>query len=397
MPIYPASHHSSENVLRDVHDSLTQTLRTTATAIIAPGLDVDISHTDDSIRLGNGTNFLTSSTVSGKIGLDVNIINSVDISGSVVGLDSATLAALENINVTVTSIGEVEIKNDAGSPVPISVLTLPLPTGAATEITLNSILTELQQKTEPNDSQTVNANNLDIRDLTFSNDKVDVTGSVVSLDSTSLAALENINVTVTNEIEVKNDIGNPVPISAASLPLPTGAATESTLSLINSKLVNGNDIGDVTINNGPGASSVNIQDGGNSITVDAIDLDIRDLSHLQDSVKIGDGVDFVAITNNGDMTTADISNNGGLHIALNIGTVAVELKVGSSALNNRKSATLFNNSNSIIYWGYTNTVTTTSGTPIFKNQFVEWAAGQNTSIWLIAGTATNDTRITENA
>ena len=50
--------------------------------------------------------------------------------------------------------------------------------------------------------------------------------------------------------------------------LPTGASTEVTLSTINTKLVSGNDIGDVTINNAAGASSVNIQDGGNSITVD---------------------------------------------------------------------------------------------------------------------------------
>lgn len=52
------------------------------------------------------------------------------------------------------------------------------------------------------------------------------------------------------------------PISAASLPLPTGAATAAL------QTQPGVDIGDVTINNGAGVASVNIQDGGNSITVD---------------------------------------------------------------------------------------------------------------------------------
>lgn len=52
------------------------------------------------------------------------------------------------------------------------------------------------------------------------------------------------------------------PISATSLPLPTGAATAAL------QTQPGVDIGDVTINNGAGASAVNIQDGGNSITVD---------------------------------------------------------------------------------------------------------------------------------
>ncbi|WP_460904783.1 hypothetical protein, partial [Staphylococcus aureus] len=45
-------------------------------------------------------------------------------------------------------------------------------------------------------------------------------------------------------------------------------ATQTTLAAINTKLVSGTDIGDVTINNASGASAVNIQDGGNSITVD---------------------------------------------------------------------------------------------------------------------------------
>lgn len=45
-------------------------------------------------------------------------------------------------------------------------------------------------------------------------------------------------------------------------------ATQTTLAAINTKLISGTDIGDVTINNAAGASAVNIQDGGNSITVD---------------------------------------------------------------------------------------------------------------------------------
>src|SRR3990167_11287292 len=37
---------------------------------------------------------------------------------------------------------------------------------------------------------------------------------------------------------------------------------------MNAKFVTGTDIGDVTINNASGAAAVNIQDGGNTITVD---------------------------------------------------------------------------------------------------------------------------------
>jgi len=42
----------------------------------------------------------------------------------------------------------------------------------------------------------------------------------------------------------------------------------------------------VTVLNGPLGAAVNIQDGGNSITVDANDLDIRDLDFATDSVDV---------------------------------------------------------------------------------------------------------------
>ncbi len=58
------------------------------------------------------------------------------------------------------------------------------------------------------------------------------------------------------------------PISAVSLPLPTGAATAAL------QTQPGVDIGDVTVNNGVGASAVNVQDGGNSLTIDNAALSV---------------------------------------------------------------------------------------------------------------------------
>jgi hypothetical protein len=114
-------------------------------------------------------------------------------------------------------------------------------------------------------SVTVSATNLDIRDLTFAADKVDASGSTVELGATTLAALES-----------------------------------------------------VTVQNGAGGSAVNIQDGGNSITVDgsvtvsATDLDIRDLSHSQDSVKIGDGTDFLEVNADGSINVIPQADVGTL-------------------------------------------------------------------------------------
>jgi hypothetical protein len=107
-----------------------------------------------------------------------------------------------------------------------------------------------------NPSIVVTATDLDIRDLVFATDKVDASGSVVALDAPSLAALESI-----------------------------------------------------TVQNGAGAAAVNIQDGGNSITVDAADLDIRDLTHVSDSVKVGDGTDFLAVNADGSINATVSATN----------------------------------------------------------------------------------------
>lgn len=105
---------------------------------------------------------------------------------------------------------------------------------------------------------TVTATDLDIRNLT-STDVVTVTGGAGQ----------------TADVKVTLD-GESVPVTGtfwqATQPVSftgsTDVATQTTLSAINAKLVTGTDIGDVTINNAAGAAAVNIQDGGNTITVD---------------------------------------------------------------------------------------------------------------------------------
>lgn len=137
--------YDANQVLRSVFDVTKNTLRVSVidgSSGGGGGFEVIITHTDDSIRLGDGTNYFTSTTVGPKVGLDTAIINEVDIRDLVFATDSV---------------------NVSGSSVSVSSSTLP--TGAATEATLASILTEVQQN------------------LTFINDKVDVSGSSVSVSS----------------------------------------------------------------------------------------------------------------------------------------------------------------------------------------------------------------------
>lgn len=84
--------------------------------------------------------------------------------GGAVALDTATLAALEQITVTIAN------------PTDVSAL--------ATETTLAAVLTELGTRLGE--------------------------GGTVALDAASLAALETINVGAMPEVEVKNDAGNPL-------------------------------------------------------------------------------------------------------------------------------------------------------------------------------------------
>lgn len=94
-------------------------------------------------------------------------------------------------------------------------------------------------------------------------------------------------------------------------------------------------------------------------------------------------------------TVRDILNKTGDQGSLAVGVSAVEIKVGASRLAGRKSVTLYNNSNQTVFWGYTSGVTTSSGTPIEKSQFVTWEVGEDLAVFVIAATAGNNVRITE--
>lgn len=94
-------------------------------------------------------------------------------------------------------------------------------------------------------------------------------------------------------------------------------------------------------------------------------------------------------------SVADIINTSGVQGFLTVSTSAVEAIVSVSRLTNRKLLTIHNDGPTTIYWGYTNTVTTATGTPIFKNQLATWDIGDGLGVWLIAGTAGNTVRVTE--
>jgi hypothetical protein len=135
---------------------------------------------------------------------------------------------------------------------------------------------------------TVTATNLDIRDLTHVSDSVKVGDGT---DFLAIAADGSIAIT---------DNGGSLTVDATNLDIRDLVFATDKVDVSGSTLGanSGVDIGDVTINNAAGAAAVNIQDGGNSITVDgsvsitgsvtvtATDLDIRDITRATDSIQV---------------------------------------------------------------------------------------------------------------
>lgn len=155
-------------------------------------LNVNISAADgDNIAISDGTNTL-----------DVNPDGSINavVSGTVNAVGPLTNAELRASPIDVNT-GLVQPLTDAelrASAVPVSVASLPLPTGAATaanQVTANTTLSSIDSKlTAPinvvgpiTDAElraspvSVTATDLDIRNLTFGSDKVDVSGSTVNV------------------------------------------------------------------------------------------------------------------------------------------------------------------------------------------------------------------------
>lgn len=203
-------------------------------------------------------------------------------------------------------------------------------------------------------SITVDAVNLDIRNLVFADDKVDVSGSTVELGATTLAALESITVSGTVEL---------------------GATTLAALE------------------------SITVVDGGGSLTVDASDLDIRDLTHVSDSVKIGDGTDFLAIEANGSINVN--ANEAGYSswsvVAASVDTTAGGTQLAAAPLSNRLRIEIQNLGSNDIYIRQATGVTTANGLKIPKGSSYEQALDAGAAIWAIAASGTADIRVAQYA
>lgn len=179
-----------------------------------------------------------------------------------------------------------------------------------------------------------------------------------------------------------------------------------------------------------GSGNIGVTDAGGSLTVDAVNLDIRDLAYATDSVTayqgtspwvIGDGGASISVDDNG--STLSIDDGGGSitvdgTLAVTQGTspwvvsdaalavtaianAAETLDVASTAQNiivaplaNRKHLWIYNNDNQKMYIGATG-VTAANGFPISPASYVELRAGAAVDIEFVSAKLNHEIRTLE--
>jgi hypothetical protein len=235
-------------------------------------------------------------------------------------------------SVKVDTAGVLAIQDNGGS-ITVDAASLPLPTGAATETTLAAINTKTP-----------------------------------SLGQTTMASSSPVTIASNQTALPVTDNAGSLTVDAVSWPLPTGAATAAL------QTQPGVDIGDVTINNAAGASAVNIQDGGNSLTVDSPQLPAALVGGRLDG-NTGAWLGSTAPTV-GQKTMASsvpvvlASDQSALPVSIggSLSSTGTQTSVASSASNvtllasnaSRKGATIYNDSNKTLYVKFGATASTTS-------------------------------------
>jgi len=272
----------------------------------------------DSIRIGDGTNLAT-----------------VNASNELLVKDADTETALGSL------LTELRLKADLSETQPVSAASLPLPAGAATQTTLEAarvllasldgkdyatqttlaaLLTELQAKADLSETQPVSA---------------------ASLPLPAGAATEASLGSILTELQAKADLSETQPVSAASLPLPAGAATQATLASVLTSLqalddaLVSNDTDKLATESDQLPSSLGSQTSANSLSVvmasDAVAPNPKDtvvafarLDYSVDNLATGSYTELIADIGGTAGKQVIIFHSSGTPIYLAIGAAAAE-------------------------------------------------------------------------
>jgi hypothetical protein len=159
-----------------------------------------------------------------------------------------------------------------------------------------------------------------------------------------------------------------------------------------------------------GTSPWVIGDGGGSITVDAVDLDIRDLQFATDQVQIGNAsgvADFgsgattaqtlrvsLATDTSLNVNDAALADTAILSAADTLAVAGTAETVVASALANRKYLFVYNNDNRKMYIGGSG-VTAANGFPVSPGSYLEMRAGASSAVYYNSDKASHAIRTLE--
>lgn len=258
---------------------------------------------------------------------------------------------------------------------------------------------------------------------------VDANTLRVELSTESLAALENINVTIQNaEVEISNDAGNPIPVSATQLDIDDLINTTDSVAIgdeTNLVDLQQNDAVFGTTAFGFAMFGVRRDASGSPVSADgdahplvfnndgelkvAADLTSSVADDAPDSgnpIKVGgraiDGV-LTAVADNDrvDMATdlyrrqwVNKSSNIAINtIAASVTTTAAE--VLATPLAGRQSVTIQNNGNQDVFLVESGATPKTDGIRIPKQASATYDFGEDINIFLVADSGTQDVRLLE--
>ena len=307
---------------------------------------------------------------------------------------SGTVAVTQSTSPWVVS-GAVTA-NQGTSPWVVSAASLPLPAGAATEATLSALNTKFT--------------------LDFGASTAAVRVAALLGNATGQAAFgAGVTNAQTLRVVLPTD-QTAIPVTGTFWPTTqpvsgTVAVTQSTSPWVVSGTValsedhNYGTVGATTlrvaaqIGNAGGAADYNAgATGAQTLRTQANQGAANTLANAWPT-KITDGTNAAAVSTNHDVSVSDGLHGSGLYgnLALTTANTAYEVKVGASRLTGRKSVTIMP-VDADMYWGYNSSVTTSNGTPIFRNQFMEFSIDANDStaqIWVVCASASKNARITE--
>jgi hypothetical protein len=355
-------------------------------ALVGGRLDVNIGA--GTVNVGN---FPSTQPVSGTVTANLGTlngaataVNQAAANTSLGSIDSKIPASPAQEHTTAASPNAARLSDGSGfykattpsDTQPISATSLPLPTGAATETTLAALNTKI-----------VTAQTLDY-DTGAGTQTMPVTGIVLPRSGGAVAGG-----TASDPIRTDPTGTTTQPVSATSLPLPSGAATEATLAsgatAANQSTLNTR-IGDVTET----APSTDTGSSGLNGRLQRIAQRLTSLIALVPT----------ALTGSGNFKTALVESTATVTTKETRAATPTQSSVAGSASSvsllasnaNRLGATVYNDSTAVLYVKLGTTASTTSyTTQISANEYYEVPFQYTGAIDGLWTSATGSARITE--